>query len=96
LARGFETVALALNDGSVVAGLLLEEFPARIVLRTGDGKTLTVDKTVVEERAQGVSLMPEGLAERMTLRELRDLTAYLQSLRGNPAKAIEGKDMEMK
>jgi len=31
----------------------------------------------VEERRSGLSLMPEGLAEMMTPRELRDLIEFL-------------------
>lgn len=82
LAKGFETVTLALNDGTVISGLVQEEFPGRIVLKSAEGRATTIDKASVEERTRGVSLMPEGLADRMSLRELRDLVAYLASLRG--------------
>ena len=36
---------------------------------------------LVEERAKGVSLMPEGLGERLSQRDLRDLAAYLAGLK---------------
>lgn len=87
LAKGFETVTLALNDGSVISGLVQEEFPGRIVIKSADGKTTSIEKASIEDRTQGVSLMPDGLADRISLRELRDLVAYLATLKGLPASA---------
>jgi quinoprotein glucose dehydrogenase len=79
LAKGFETVVLALKDGLTVTGLLAEETPEHLVVRTAEGKQQKVARNQVEERAKGVSLMPEGLGERLSARDLRDLAAYLAS-----------------
>ena len=83
-AKGYETVTLILNDGTVVTGLLQEEFPDRVVLRTAVGRTMTIEAGEIDERTKGVSLMPEGLGDRMALRDVRDLVAYLATLRKTP------------
>ena len=45
---------------------------------------LTIDKNAIEEQKKGASLMPEKLGNKMTMRELRDLVAYLSSLKAKP------------
>ncbi len=92
MAKGFETVTLALNDGTIASGLLQEEFPGRVVLKSAEGKTITIDKSAIEERTKGVSLMPEGQADRISLRDLRDLVAYLSSLKSKPVENTQRKD----
>jgi putative heme-binding domain-containing protein len=71
---------LALEDGKVLSGVLLEEtVDGRQVYADGEGRTFTVRAAeVVERRPQAVSIMPEGLERTMTLQEFRDLMAYLQ------------------
>ena len=87
LAKGFESVVVALRDGTVVTGLIQEEFPARLVIKTAEGKSMTIDKNAIDEQKNGASLMPEKLGNKMTIRELRDLVAYLVSLKAkSPAK----------
>jgi hypothetical protein len=58
-----------------------QEEPGRILIRNSEGKQIAIEKANIEERAKGVSLMPEGLGDRLNLRDLRDLTAYLASLK---------------
>jgi quinoprotein glucose dehydrogenase len=79
LAKGFETVTLALKDGTIVSGLTTEETEDRITLRNAEGNAVTFAKSEIEERTKGISLMPDKLDERISLRELRDLVAYLVS-----------------
>ena len=81
LAKGFETAVLGLSDGRTVTGMVEEETPEHLVVRTAEGKREKVERKLVEERAKGVSLMPEGLGERLSQRDLRDLAAYLAGLK---------------
>jgi len=77
-----KTHVLALADGRVLSGLVVEESPDRIILKTAEGKRETVaPKEVEDHKISEVSLMPEGLAETMTDREFVDLVAYLATLR---------------
>ena len=78
----FKSNVLNLTDGRVVTGLIVEEAPDRIVLKTADGKRQAIRPADVEDRKiTEVSLMPEGLAEAMTDRELVDLVAFLATLK---------------
>jgi putative membrane-bound dehydrogenase-like protein len=78
----YKSNVLSLADGRVLTGLIVEEAPDRIVLKTADGKRQVVRPADVEERkVTEVSLMPEGLAEAMTDRDLADLLAFLATLK---------------
>lgn len=77
IAEGYQTVYLEHINGEEVSGVLKSETPERIAVLGADGKTITMDSKDVASRRSGLSLMPEGLAEMMTPRELRDLVAFL-------------------
>ena len=77
IAEGYQTVYLEHTNGEEVSGVLKSETSERIVVLGADGKTITMDSKDVASRRSGLSLMPEGLAEMMTPRELRDLVAFL-------------------
>ena len=78
----FRSLVLALTDGRVITGLPVEETADRLVLKTANGERITVATSSIEERrTSDVSLMPEGLAQSMTDRELVDLLVYLTTLK---------------
>ena len=77
-----KTHVLATVDGRVLTGLIVEESPDRIILKTADGKRETVPTREVEDhKISEVSLMPEGLAGFLSDGEFSDLVAYLTTLR---------------
>jgi len=43
---------------------------------------VTVKKSDITERRKGLSAMPDGLADLLSPRELRDLVEYLSGLKG--------------
>ena len=69
-----------LDDGTTVTGTLRGEDADSIQLLLADGSRRTVLKSVVEDRAAGLSGMPADIRDKLTLRELRDLVAYLATL----------------
>jgi putative membrane-bound dehydrogenase-like protein len=78
----FRSVVAATDDGRVITGLLVEETPDRLVLKTATGERITVPTRSIEERRNSdVSLMPEGLAQSLTEQELVDLLVYLTTLK---------------
>lgn len=82
IAPQFVTWAMETKDGKTHSGMIVFENEGNLTLGTTDGKTLdlkTID--VLDRRPQEKSVMPEKLAERMTVQEFRDLLAYLTSLR---------------
>jgi hypothetical protein len=57
------------------------ETPDTLTLTLPDGRSQHVPVASIDERASGPSSMPTDLADKLTRRELRDLLAWLQSLR---------------
>lgn len=81
IAKGFDSVVILKADGSVVSGIVKQETASRVDLMTAEGKLLSVAKDEIEERKPGKSPMPEDLTKHLTKFELRDLIAYLASLK---------------
>jgi putative heme-binding domain-containing protein len=69
-----------LNDGKVVSGLIVRETAAAVLVRTSDNpeKPTIVTKSQIANRAAStVSMMPEGLHEKLSPAELADLLAFV-------------------
>jgi quinoprotein glucose dehydrogenase len=81
IAKGFETVILALKSGQIVSGIVKEENAQEVRLMNAEGKSLTVRKGEIEERQQGKSAMPPDLIKSLSRNELRDLVEYLAGLK---------------
>jgi putative heme-binding domain-containing protein len=80
IAPHYVSWVIEMKNGKVLTGMLihthLDEYTfldangGRFKVKTGD---------IAEQRAATVSIMPEGLVDRMTDQEMRDLLAYLQA-----------------
>ena len=78
--KEYQAQAIALRDGRVLSGLVLEEDDRKLTLVDGNRQKTTVSRDAVEEaRPSEVSLMPEGLLDKLTEPQIRDLFRYLQS-----------------
>jgi quinoprotein glucose dehydrogenase len=77
IAEGFDAVMIDLVDGESISGVLNEETETHVVVLAADGKRHKIFKNQIESRRSTLSLMPEGLGEIMTKRELRDMIEYL-------------------
>lgn len=81
IAQGFATVSLALRDGEVVDGTQLRTTPNSITLRLGTGETREFLRRDVQKLSTStVSAMPP-MGEVLTRFELRDILAYLRTLK---------------
>jgi quinoprotein glucose dehydrogenase len=85
IAKGFETVLVTTVSGQVLVGVLKSEDARELRLMTAEGKSLVIRKDQIEERTTGKSAMPEDISKHLSKRELRDLVAFLASLK-EPAK----------
>ncbi len=82
VSHGFQSVLLFLEDGRTLEGILTRETSDTTILTTATGQQLRVPKAhIAARRVADNSLMPEGLAQSMTTRDLVDLLAYLESLK---------------
>jgi putative heme-binding domain-containing protein len=78
----YVTYSIETKDDETLSGVLQSESPESVVLLQAMGRQLVIPrKDIKEMRSTGLSLMPEGLEAGMTPADLRDLVAYVQSLR---------------
>lgn len=84
IAPGYGLVSVTLKDGRTVAGTLLRDDPASVTLRQTSGEELRLNRAQVAMQTPPVSMMPPMLGI-LTPRELRDVVAYLASLKPKPA-----------
>ncbi|WP_442506584.1 PVC-type heme-binding CxxCH protein [Novipirellula sp. SH528] len=84
IAKGFETAVIANEDGQVVTGIVKSENDDFVELIQGDGALKRVFQDEIVARRSGNSAMPDDLIKQMTPRQLRDLVAYLSSLKVDP------------
>ena len=78
--EGYENMLLETKDERSLNGFLVERDANVVVIRGPDGQNITLDqKDIVEMRAAGLSLMPEGLLDNLSEQQVRDLFAYLRS-----------------
>src|SRR5262249_40258157 len=77
VAREYQVHVVELKSGRVLNGIVKAETERALTLRT-QNETVVVPKAEVEERTTSpVSMMPEGLFDRLSREEVRDLVAYL-------------------
>jgi putative membrane-bound dehydrogenase-like protein len=78
--RSYEPVAVASKDGQVYNGVLRKDAPDEIIVATGANQEARLARDDIEEiRPSAVSVMPAGLDQQLTPRELADLLAFLKS-----------------
>ena len=82
VAPQFTSWTLVTTDGRVLNGVIVYENRDRLTIEDAAGKQANLANTEVEQRTpRKTSLMPEKLIERMSISELRDLLAFLESLK---------------
>ena len=81
IAPEFEAVAVATKEGRVITGLRINETNFSIQLHDENGRFYSFLKRDLEEtKVLAKSLMPDNVAELLTVKELHDLFAYLMTL----------------
>jgi quinoprotein glucose dehydrogenase len=81
IAEGFENLLIELMDGRFFAGIIKQETETEIILASPEDGLVTLKKAEIKSRERGASGMPEGINDILSKAELRDVMAYLQSLK---------------
>ncbi len=81
IAEGWGQTALQLQNDSVEVGRVEKETGETLMLVLADGRRRTIAKADIKARKAGLSAMPEDLAKHLSRRDLRDLIAFLASLK---------------
>jgi putative membrane-bound dehydrogenase-like protein len=80
--RGYEPYLIRTKDGAILDGLIARETAEAIFLVQADRTERRVARSSIEAIRQGkVSIMPQGLDLQISREELRDLIAFLLSLK---------------
>ena len=80
LVRSYEPVQVTTKSGKVHNGLIRKDTPEEIVLVTGPNQEVRIARDDIEEmQPSKISVMPAGLDQQLTLRELADLVAFLKA-----------------
>ncbi|MFN0020897.1 MAG: PVC-type heme-binding CxxCH protein, partial [Pirellulaceae bacterium] len=80
--QGYETYIIQTTGGQTVTGLVTRRTADALFLRTPDQKDIRLATADIEQmKPSPVSIMPAGLENTMTNEQLRDLIAYLRSLK---------------
>lgn len=78
--KEYQSQSVALRDGRVLTGLIVEETAKSLtVIDSNRQKTLVSREDVEEIRPSPISLMPEGVVDKLPEDQVRDLFRYLQS-----------------
>jgi putative membrane-bound dehydrogenase-like protein len=77
--RDFKVVVVATADGRLLSGIVREQDEQAVVLQTANERIVLPRADIDEMRPSEESMMPEGLFEKLSPDEVRDLVAYLAS-----------------
>ncbi len=78
--RSYEPVLVHTTDGRVFNGVLRKDAPEEIILATGANEEVRLPREDLERMEPSkVSIMPAGLDQQLTPKELADLVAFLRA-----------------
>lgn len=78
---GYEEYLVETNDGRALTGVMANQGPVTVTLRRSEGEEDTISRSQIASlRSLGVSAMPEGVQEDITVRQMTDLLEYLTHL----------------
>lgn len=81
-AQGYDTYAVVMTDGRIAQGLITRQSAEVLVLGDASGKELRLPKRDIQEMHRlTTSIMPDGLASKLSRDELGGLLAFLQGLK---------------
>ena len=81
-AQGYENYMVVTMDGQIASGRIVQQSGQTVVLQGAGGQEKRFHEADIEEMTrQPVSIMPDGLDQKLSRAELRDLLAYLNSLK---------------
>ncbi len=80
IVQGYDPWIVVTKEGKVLNGLLAGESSEEIVLATGPEETVRLRRDEIEApKPLTTSIMPEGVGQLLTPRELADLVAFLKT-----------------
>lgn len=81
VSANYVSYKITTTDGRNVTGIIVNETDTAITIRRADAEETVLRTNVDSLRSTGMSLMPVGLEQGLSERQMSDLIAYVQSLR---------------
>jgi len=78
--ENYNTLVIVTDKGKVHTGVKIRESARELVLRDAEDNEVVILRSSIDERADGTSLMPAGLTEKLTDAELMDLVQFMSQL----------------
>jgi putative heme-binding domain-containing protein len=78
--ENYHSIIVTTKQGKIITGIKVRESKTELVLRDAEDREVVVPAQDIDERANGGSLMPEGLADPLTRNEMLDLCRFLVEL----------------
>jgi putative heme-binding domain-containing protein len=79
VAKDYQVTVLQTTDGRVITGIIKQETPKTLTVQTQNEKLVLPKDEIDDRRLSPISMMPEGLLQKLTDTEVRDLIGYLDS-----------------
>ena len=77
--HAYRVTIVELKDGRVINGIVKGEDASTLTLQTATDRIVVATQDIAERQQQSVSMMPEGLLNRLSIQDIRDLVKYLNS-----------------
>jgi putative heme-binding domain-containing protein len=78
--EGYHSLVVATREGRLFTGIKVRETKTELVLRDSEDREITIPVKSIDEKGNGRSLMPDGLADTLTHAEFVDLVRFLSEL----------------
>ena len=80
--RSYEPWLVETTDGRIVAGILREDSPQKVVLITAEQKEVHLERDSIDAmKASNISIMPSGFGDQISDQDLADLVKFLLTAR---------------
>lgn len=90
IVQDFRPVVVVTTDGQIITGLEIRRTDEEVWLKQADLKETRIRTANIEEmREASASIMPQGLEQKLSRDELRDLFAFLLDLKPSPSYLLD-------
>jgi quinoprotein glucose dehydrogenase len=80
IARGYDAIVLTLDNDQHVAGIVVEETPDKVKVRTAQDELVEVDAKAIASRRPDLSAMPQDVSKFLSRDDMRDVIEFLANL----------------
>ena len=78
--ENYHSLVVQTDDGRVLTGVLVRQSDRDLILRNAEDQEITIPLKNIEDKANGLSLMPVGLADNLPRNELIDVVRFMSEL----------------